>query len=253
MDLSQWFSVSAPTWVQCSGVFHTFLFPLHSFFRLSCVHPRRATWDNIEGDHDHVTGIRAASGLFEEFATRCAPEWQRSDDLSPDLAARIRYASMRGRQNVMEGYRSLPPSSETPHPSPVKDSTSSTTIAHGLPTSNEILHHVFSSAPGVYTPLPSPSKRRRSRVDLDDENMDASPVNGWSEDRNETMEGVSDDEEMDVERPVKPLRRSGRSTKIEVSPAVPNPDVTATQQCTVPNGHGPDVPPVVPNDGPQPI
>lgn len=183
-----------------------------------------------------------------EFATRCAPEWQRSDNLSSDLAARIRYASMRGRKNVTEGYRSLPPSSETPHSSPVKDSTSSTAIAHGLPTSNEILYHVFSSAPGVYTPLPSPGKRRHSRVDLDDENMDASPVNGWPEDRNETMEGVSDDEEMEVERPVKPLRRSGRSTKIEVSPAVLDPDATATQQCTVPNGH-----PVVPNDAPQPI
>ncbi|KAI6105594.1 hypothetical protein F5141DRAFT_137228 [Pisolithus sp. B1] len=196
-----------------------------------------------------------------EFGTKCAPEWQRSDGLSSDLAARIRNASMRGRKNVTEGYRSPPPSSsKTPYSSPVNDSTSSTTIAHSLPTSNEILYHVFSSAPGAYTPLPSPSKRRRSRVDFDDENMDASPFDGRSEDRNEAMEGVSDDEEMEVERPVKPLRRSGRSTKIEVSPAVPNPprclgmpDVTATRQRTVSNGHCQDVPPVAPNNAPQPI
>ncbi|KAI6151934.1 hypothetical protein BKA82DRAFT_4105067 [Pisolithus tinctorius] len=198
----------------------------------------------------------------EEFATRCAPEWQRSDGLPSDLAARIRNASMRGRKNVTEGYRSPPSSSETPYSSPVKASSSSTTVANSPPTSNEVLHQVFSSALGVYTPLPSPSKRRRSRVDLDDEDSDVSPVNGQSEDRDEAMEEISgDEEEMEVERPVKPLRRSGRSAKKEVSPPMPNPlrcpgmsDVITAQQrrATVANGHGQDAPLVASNSTPQP-
>ncbi|KAI6035365.1 hypothetical protein F5J12DRAFT_23235 [Pisolithus orientalis] len=216
----------------------------------------------------------------EEFATRCAPEWQRSDGCVPETLLGGLYSYMlaaaclpisqqefemhpcaAGRMS-RKAIVARPSSSETPYSSPVKASSSSTTVANSPPTSNEVLHQVFSSALGVYTPLPSPSKRRRSRVDLDDEDSDVSPVNGQSEDRDEAMEEISsDEEEMEVERPVKPLRRSGRSAKKEVSPPMPNPlrcpgmsDVITAQQrrATVANGHGQDAPLVASNSTPQP-
>lgn len=109
----------------------------------------------------------------------------------------------------MEGYRSPPPSSTTQHP--VKQST---------PSANEVLRQVFPpTTPGAggYIPLPSPSKRRQKA----ESNEDAS-VDKQSTDLDEIMQDI-DGEKMDVERPIKPLRRSAvRSTKVESSQWTPH-------------------------------
>ncbi|KIJ70577.1 hypothetical protein HYDPIDRAFT_105313 [Hydnomerulius pinastri MD-312] len=157
----------------------------------------------------------------DEHATRLASEVQRSDAVPFDLAASIRAASMRARKTVTEGYLTQPSSSTTPLSSPVKQAPTSPT-ATSLPVpANETFRQVFSSATsGKYTPQPSPLKRRRSDADLDAENQESADtlfvVDRQSEDQGGMMVDMSSDE-MEVERPVKPLRRSGR-IRMETSP-----------------------------------
>ncbi|KAL4081856.1 hypothetical protein V8B97DRAFT_117504 [Scleroderma yunnanense] len=147
----------------------------------------------------------------EEHTIRSASGFQRRDDLPSDYTASIRNASMRARKMVMEGYRGPPSSSNAQqYSSPVKEST---------PSANEVLRQVFPSS-GGYIPLPSPSKRRH-KVEPDDENLGALPVDGMS-DQDEIMDDMSGGETMEVERPIKPLRRSMRSKKMESSPLTPH-------------------------------
>lgn len=125
----------------------------------------------------------------------------------------------------MEGYRSPPSSSTTQqYSSPVKESTSASPAVCSTLSANEVLRQVFpSTTPGSggYIPLPSPSKRRH-KVEPDDVNVDPSSVDRQSTDQDEIMEGINAGEKMDVERPIKPLRRSVRSTKVESSHLIPH-------------------------------
>ncbi|KAG6378560.1 hypothetical protein JVT61DRAFT_12825 [Boletus reticuloceps] len=153
----------------------------------------------------------------DERATRLASESQTSDATSAaDLAASIRAASMRARKTVTEGYLSSPPSS------PLKQAPVSLTYAVSYPiTARENNRQVFSSLSGTYSPLPSPSKRKRPYPDShDDDEKSITPplITPQSQDRGHLAAELSGDD-MEVDRPMKPLRRSGRIG--EVSPLPP--------------------------------
>lgn len=118
---------------------------------------------------------------------------------------------------VTEGYLSSPPSS------PLKQAPAiSLTTAAGFPlAARENNRQIFSASSGTYSPLPSPSKRKRSHPDShDDDEQSITPffVTPQFQDRkNLAMELCGDDMVVDsLDRPMKPLRRSGRIR--EVSP-----------------------------------
>jgi len=156
----------------------------------------------------------------------------------------------------MEGYRSPPSSSTTQqYSSPVKESTPASPVVCSTLSANEVLRQVFpSTTPGSggYIPLPSPSKRRH-KVKPDVVNVDAPSVDRQSTDQDEIMEDISGGEKMDVERPIKPLRRSVRSTKVESSHLIPHrlsktpevTDINSTQELDIAasdsTGHSEDV------------
>ncbi|KIK97862.1 hypothetical protein PAXRUDRAFT_824490 [Paxillus rubicundulus Ve08.2h10] len=152
----------------------------------------------------------------EEHATRLGLEAERN--VSWDLAASIRAASMRARKTVTEGYLSPPPSSTTLYSSHLKQGTMSPTAAHYPVPANETTRQVFSSlSSGRYTPLSSPSKRKCSDTDPDEEDYQRTDTLFQSEeDQGDVMVEMRSDE-MEVERPVKPLRRSQR-VRMETSP-----------------------------------
>lgn len=121
---------------------------------------------------------------------------------------------------VTEGYLSSPPSS------PLKQAPAiSLAAAVGYPlTARESNRQIFSSSSGAYSPLPSPSKRKRSHPDShDDDEQPIAPffITHQSQDRGDlAMELCGDDIELNsLDRPMKPLRRSGRIR--EVSPLPP--------------------------------
>lgn len=121
---------------------------------------------------------------------------------------------------VTEGYLSSPPSS------PLKQAPaiSLAAAASYTLTARENNRQVFSASSGSYSPLPSPSKRKRSHPDShDDDEQSITPffVTPQSQDRGHlAMELCGDDMEVDsLDRPMKPLRRSGRIR--EVSPLPP--------------------------------
>ncbi|KAG6330566.1 hypothetical protein ID866_8518 [Astraeus odoratus] len=145
---------------------------------------------------------------------------------------------MRVRKTVTEGYRSPPSTSNTPHASPMKAATSSTSASDSTHSANDTLRQVFAStspSAGGYTPQSSPSKRRRPQVEpeSDDETLDLSLVVGHSEDWDEMTEDISYNERMEVDRLIKPLRRAGRSTTAGASPPRPQlvgmTDINASQ------------------------
>ncbi|KAF9247035.1 hypothetical protein BU15DRAFT_57961 [Melanogaster broomeanus] len=169
----------------------------------------------------------------DEHATRLAAEAQSSEVVSWDLAASIRAASMRARKTVTEGYLSPPPSSTAQSLSPLKQGPSSPTAAEYPVPANEMTRQVFSSlSSGRYTLLSSPSKRKRSD---DDENQDPRHTSSFddrqSEDQDDMMLEVGD--ETEVERPTKPLRRSGQ-IRMETSPPPDGlllTDMKSSRQC----------------------
>ncbi|KAF8845763.1 hypothetical protein BDN67DRAFT_1065034 [Paxillus ammoniavirescens] len=151
----------------------------------------------------------------EEHATRLGLEAERNDAVSWDLAASIRAASMRARKTVTEGYLSPPPSS--PYSSPLKQGATAPTTAHYPVPANETTRQVFSPlSSGRYTPLSSPSKRKCSDTDPDEEDYQPTDTLFQPEDQRNMMVEMRSDE-MEVERPVKPLRRSQR-VRMETSP-----------------------------------
>lgn len=118
---------------------------------------------------------------------------------------------------VTEGYLGSPPSS------PLKQAPVSLTgaVEHQL-SARENNRQVFSSSSGTYTPLPSPSKRKRSHPDShDDDEQSITPffITSKSQDRGYLATELPSDD-MEVDRPMKPLRRSGRIR--EISPLPPS-------------------------------
>ncbi|KAF8559121.1 hypothetical protein OG21DRAFT_878746 [Imleria badia] len=116
---------------------------------------------------------------------------------------------------VTEGYLSLPPSS------PLKQAPVSLTGAAGYPlAARENNRQVFSSLSGTYSPLPSPSKRKRSHPDShDDDEQSITPllITPQSQDRGHLAAELSGDD-MEVDRPMKPIRRSGRIREVSSLP-----------------------------------
>lgn len=117
---------------------------------------------------------------------------------------------------VTEGYLTSPPSA------PLKQAPVALTGAAGYQLSaRENNRQLFSSNSGAYTPLPSPSKRKRSHPDPhDDDQQSITPffISPQSQDRGHLAAELSSDD-MVVDRPMKPLRRSGRIR--EMSPLPP--------------------------------
>ena len=118
---------------------------------------------------------------------------------------------------VTEGYLSSPPLS------PLKQAPVSLTGAAGYPlTARESNRQVFFSLSGTYSPLPSPSKRKRSHPDShddDEKSITQLPITPQSQDRGHLAAELSGDD-MEVDRPMKPMpRRSGQIG--EVSPLPP--------------------------------
>lgn len=121
---------------------------------------------------------------------------------------------------VTEGYLSSPPSSHLKQAPAI----SFTTAASYPLTARENNRQIFSPSSGTYSPIPSPSKRKRSYPDShDDDEQSITPffINPQSQDRGDlTMELCGDDMVVDnLDRPMKPLRRSGRIR--EMSPLPP--------------------------------
>lgn len=116
---------------------------------------------------------------------------------------------------VTEGYLNSPPSS------PLKQAPVSLTGAAGYQLSaRESNRQVFSSSSGTYSPLPSPSKRKRSHPDShDDDEHSIAPffVTPESRDRGALAAELSGND-MVVDRPMKPLRRSGRIREMSSLP-----------------------------------
>ena len=116
---------------------------------------------------------------------------------------------------VTEGYLTSPP------PSPLKQAPVSLTGAAGYTlTARENNRQVFSSSSGTHSPLPSPSKRKRSHPDShDDDEKSIAPLHvlSKSQDRRHLAAELSGDD-MEVDRPMKPLRRSGRIREVTSLP-----------------------------------
>ncbi|KAG2077428.1 hypothetical protein BDR04DRAFT_1088423 [Suillus decipiens] len=159
----------------------------------------------------------------DDRVSRIGSEIHRNDATPSDVTARIRNAAMRGRKNVLEGYRTQPSAPSTPNSSPTKCTSASHVKEEAYPWANDTLREVFASATsGKYTPTSSPAKRRRSQ----------------SSDRI-SSDSESSDDRMDVERPMKPLRRSGVTlmAALALPRALTSPlgdaEMTRAQKCPV--------------------
>lgn len=163
----------------------------------------------------------------DERISKIGSEIQRNDATPSDVTASIRNAAMRVRKNVLEGYRTQPSAPSTPNSSPTKCTSTSRVEEEPYLWPNDTLRQVFASATsGKYTPTSSPAKRRRSESSDD--------ISSDSESSNDHME---------VERPMKPLRKSGGT--LMAAPGLPHvltslpggAEMTRGQKCPVVQGH----------------
>ncbi|KAJ8595958.1 hypothetical protein M405DRAFT_929110 [Rhizopogon salebrosus TDB-379] len=172
----------------------------------------------------------------DERTSRITPVIYGDDATPSDVIANIRNAAMRARKNVLEGYRTQPSAQSTPNSSPAKHTPTARLDERIYPSANDTLREVFAPATsGTYTPTSSPTKRRRSNADP------------------EASSDVASDSEslidcMDVERPMKPLRPSGRNLMaaralprgLTSSESPGGADMTCTQKCSVTQEHNAD-------------
>lgn len=136
--------------------------------------------------------------------------------------------------DVLEGYRTQPSAPSTTNGSSATHFPTPQPDRRHYPPANDTLREVFPAATsGKYTPASSPTKRRRSNADP-----------GASSDVASDSESLVD--HMDVERPMKPLRPSGRN--LMAARALPRgltsspggADMTCMQKCSVTQEHNAD-------------
>ncbi|OAX43507.1 hypothetical protein K503DRAFT_796301 [Rhizopogon vinicolor AM-OR11-026] len=134
--------------------------------------------------------------------------------------------------DVLEGYRTQPSAPNSTNNSPATYIPTPLRDERNYPPANDTLREVFATS-GKYTPTSSPTKRRRSNADP-----------GASSDVASDSESLVN--HMDVERPMKPLRPSGRN--LMAARALPRgltsspggADMTCEQKCVVAPEHNAD-------------
>ncbi|KAH7887752.1 hypothetical protein F5I97DRAFT_1862543 [Phlebopus sp. FC_14] len=161
----------------------------------------------------------------DQHAARLASEAQ-SGAVSVDVAASIRAASMRARKTVTEGY--LSPPSSTLRSSCVTQTPALPDAASFPVSANKTISQILSSSKSSENCIPRPLNKR-CRSDDAAEGEDASFADGQSGDQG----GIVDmSDEMDVERPMKPLRRSVRSGTDRASRSVGHPSTAGSLERT---------------------
>ncbi|KAK0468340.1 uncharacterized protein EV420DRAFT_459525 [Desarmillaria tabescens] len=139
----------------------------------------------------------------DKYASSKLPDSNISEMLNPDLAARLRSVGSRVRKHVTEGYVTNQRMHVCGPTAPAKSlSTGHLTFS----SANDTLRAIFPSFPAA-SPAASPNKRRLE--DSDDEDHD---TDHGQETQIATLKMDADAMNVDdSERPVKPLKKSGRA------------------------------------------
>ncbi|KAL5487664.1 hypothetical protein ACEPAI_5772 [Sanghuangporus weigelae] len=182
----------------------------------------------------------------DAHSSLCATRLHFGNFVSDDLAARLQNLGSRVRKSVNEGYATqryggIPSVTPTPFSSPVK-SISVTTSPQSAPifrSANDTLLDVFSS-PALCNGNASPAsasqkKRRHAEIDQEEDDGEGSPITTFSTCNGNSaateMEAASEDEDVMIiteasqtyspSRPVRPLKRTGRTHHSSGAPSNP--------------------------------